>query len=323
MTTVNSHLTSQLHYSDHEIGIYSRNESCTSYTSSTHHAGNGISLPETSPSISSALSVTSAPSQVPSDLYIPRSEPEKRELLLRGPNQPRSCCFPKTSYSNGRLSFQTSWYDMSEARGWLEYSEITDIMYCMYCRLFGREEGKDEQHWARVGVCNWKKATEKIRKHHKSLQHRLAHGACESFLIHSCRSEDQLHRQELEDDRQYLARLVDVSKTLAKCGLAFRGHDETANSLDKGNFREIVDLLARWDPILSDYIERAPRNCTYLSNRSQNDIIKALGEVVLEEIIRDIKSAGIYSVMMDETTDTSGKEQASVIVRFVDQNESL
>ena len=87
---------------------------------------------------------------------------------------------------------------MSEACGWLEYSETTDRMYCMYCRLLGREEGKDEHHWAQVGVCNWKKATKKIRKHHKSLQHGLTHGACGLFvMLHSCRSEDQPHQQEV------------------------------------------------------------------------------------------------------------------------------
>ena len=36
---------------------------------------------------------------------------------------------------------------------------------------------------------------------------------------------------------------MDVSKTLAKRGLAFRGHDETASSLDKGNFREIIIII--------------------------------------------------------------------------------
>ena len=67
--------------------------------------------------------------------------------------------------------------------------------------------------------------------------------------------------------------------------------------------------------MLLDYIERAPRNCTY---RSQNEMIQALGESVSQLIIKAVKLAGIYSVM---TTDTSGMEQASVIVRFVDEDE--
>ena len=44
---------------------------------------------------------------------------------------------------------------------------------------------------------------------------------------------------------------------------------------------------------------------------------------MLHQIIDDIKSAEIFSVMMDETTDTSGKEQASLIVRFVDKSEKI
>ena len=40
--------------------------------------------------------------------------------------------------------------------------------------------------------------------------------------------EEELSRQqqEIEENRLYLARLVDVAKTLAKCVLPFREHDK-------------------------------------------------------------------------------------------------
>ena len=43
-----------------------------------------------------------------------------------------------------------------------------------------------------------------------------------------------------------------------------------------------------------------------------------MGGLVLKKIVEDIKLAPIFTFMMDETTDVSGKEQASIIVRFVD-----
>lgn len=58
-----------------------------------------------------------------------------------------------------------------------------------------------------------------------------------------------------------------------------------------------------------------------LSNRSQNDIITALGIYFRREIQKDIKDAGIYSILLDETTDVSHKEQVSFVVRFVHQME--
>ena len=75
---------------------------------------------------------------------------------------------------------------------------------------------------------------------------------------------------------------------------------------------EIVDLLSRWDPVFAEYIENGARNCTYLSNRAQNDLIHAMGDLVLRNIVEDA------TVMMDKTTDVSGKEQTSIMIRFVD-----
>lgn len=143
------------------------------------------------------------------------------------------------------------------------------------------------------------------------------------MLVSGREQELTRRQQETEENRQYLARLVDVTKTLAKCGLAFRGNDESINSCNRGNFCEVVDLIARWDTTLSRYMANSPRNCTYLSNRSQNDLIQAMEEIVSENIITQVKSAGIYTVMMDETTDISGKEQASLILRFVDKEENI
>ena len=43
-----------------------------------------------------------------------------------------------------------------------------------------------------------------------------------------------------------------------------------------------------------------------------------MGDRVLTKVVEDIKLAQIFTIMMDETTDVSGKEQASIVVRFVD-----
>ena len=61
---------------------------------------------------------------------------------------------------------------------------------------------------------------------------------------------------------------MDVTKPLAKCGLAFRVHDETVSSFNRGNFCEVVEFVARWDPTLSSYMANSHKHCTYLSNRA-------------------------------------------------------
>ena len=77
----------------------------------------------------------------------------------------------------------------------------------------------------------------------------------------------------------------------------------------------MVSLLSRWDHDFADYMKDLKRNATYLSNRTQSDIIHAMAIVVKKQIVREIMN---FSIMMDETRDVSGKEQVSIIIRFVD-----
>lgn len=253
----------------------------------------------------------------------------KLDMVAKGLTQPRDCNFPRREFSNGNLSFNPRWYDIKEAKGWLEYSVKSDRMYCFACRLFENELRKrNEPNWISVGVCNWKKGLEKIKNHYKSVQHKCAESAREHFLqkdrhidvlLDKSREEEVTRRQqEIEKNRCYLARLVDIAKTLARCGMPFRGHNEKKESLNRGNFLEIVSLLSRWDPIFAEYIENGARNCTYLSNRAQNDLIHSMGDLVLKKIVEDIKVAQFFTIMMDETTDVAGMEQASMLVRYVD-----
>ena len=274
-------------------------------------------------------SVTSVATNTSSDLPVPVSETHKHGILTQGPTQPRNCSFPKRKFSNGWLSFKPDWYDIKEAEGWLEYSVQNDRMYCLACRLFTTElTEKNERNWISTGVCNWKKGVEKIKNHFKCKQHKNAVGAqihylstnshVDIMLDRNCKELLSKRQQEVANNRRYLARLVDVARTLAKCGLAFRGHNEKEDSPNRGNFVEVVTLLSHWDDTLAEYMESGARNCTYLSNRAQNDLIAAMAKYVLGKIVEEAKLAQELTVMMDETTDVSGKEQVSVMIRFVD-----
>ena len=44
---------------------------------------------------------------------------------------------------------------------------------------------------------------------------------------------------------------------------------------------------------------------------------------MLKKIVEGIKTTKIFSIMMDETTDISGNERATIIIRFVDNEESI
>ena len=58
-----------------------------------------------------------------------------------------------------------------------------------------------------------------------------------------------------------------------------------------------------------------------LSNRIQNDLIEAVGEVIRNDIQNEINAASFVAVEVDETTDVTNKAQISVILRYVAKSE--
>ena len=110
---------------------------------------------------------------------------------------------------------------------------------------------------------------------------------------------------EIRENRELLERILDIIFFLAKQKLAFRGRRENESAINKGNFLELVSLLAKYDVVLQRHVEDAKRNQKYFSPEIQNEFIKSLTAVVTKHIVSRIKEAGYYSLIMDETTDNS------------------
>ena len=58
---------------------------------------------------------------------------------------------------------------------------------------------------------------------------------------------------------------IDVVKVLAFQGLVFRGRDESSDSINCGNFLEILDLVVSYNEYVAEVIEKAPKNASYKS----------------------------------------------------------
>lgn len=53
-----------------------------------------------------------------------------------------------------------------------------------------------------------------------------------------------------------------------------------------------------------------------MSKDSQNAMLEALGETVRKEILKEVKSAGSFSVIIDTTTDISKLDQFAFVLRY-------
>ena len=87
---------------------------------------------------------------------------------------------------------------------------------------------------------------------------------------------------------------------LAKQGLPFRGDIEVVDSeKNPGNFLALMKrFVAETDLGLHDHLyQHRANNVTYLSPKSQNDIINVIGyDVVRANIVEEIKKAVCFSL---------------------------
>lgn len=90
--------------------------------------------------------------------------------------------------------------------------------------------------------------------------------------------------------------------------IAQRGHRESPESDNRGNFLEILDLISKHDPFLKTRMEEQAKNAKYTSSAMQNDILQCLAGMV--------KEGAQFSVLVDETKDVKKKEQISFVLRY-------
>ncbi|XP_029767240.1 glucose-6-phosphate exchanger SLC37A1-like [Terrapene carolina triunguis] len=123
--------------------------------------------------------------------------------------------------------------------------------------------------------------------------------------------------------RNVVKRMVDVVIFLSERNLAFRGSNEKLGDPSNGNFLGLFELLAKYDAVLSELLQRikkAETHVQYLSPQIQNELIQLVASNIQEANIGQLKKAKYYSVILDCTPDVSHEEQMSVVLRFVEFN---
>ena len=124
----------------------------------------------------------------------------------------------------------------------------------------------------------------------------------------------------IAQNKHILKQIVRAILFLRRQGLAFRGDKEDVNSsTNPGNFLALLKHYAETDDILKVHLENPQaKNVTYLSPRSQNDIINVIGnDIIRANIIQEVKKAEFYSVLADEVS-SHNTEHLPICLRFVD-----
>ncbi|KAE9543666.1 hypothetical protein AGLY_002062, partial [Aphis glycines] len=247
---------------------------------------------------------------------LPTSRLEIKQRVLKGPFQPHLKLFSRSKIGNYYRSFQEKWYDSFK---WLEYSIDLDRVFCFSCRLFMHSNlnaGHQDPTFSKTGFNNWHIATSRFIKHQNSKSHMISLSSMATFLnsdsidiVLNKSKEVELSKREAQRmiNRSIMHRLIDIALCLAKNGKSLRGHNENTDSVSKGLFLEMVDLLKKYDSLLIEHLENGPKNASYISNRIQNDILLFIQNFMKRNI-------SMVSIIADETSDCSHFEQLPVCV---------
>ncbi|CAI0473473.1 unnamed protein product [Linum tenue] len=129
-----------------------------------------------------------------------------------------------------------------------------------------------------------------------------------------------MHRIDGEEVLKHRLRLkttIMVVKQLVLQGNSFRGHDESDDSLNPGNVLAWIGFAVKLnDQINSVVLRNAPGNAKYTSPNIQKEILGIIANRVRCKICEEIGDS-CFSILVDEAVDEAGREQMSIILRYV------
>ena len=98
---------------------------------------------------------------------------------------------------------------------------------------------------------------------------------------------DKINQNQIPKNRQILSSIVKAVLFCARQNIALRGHRDDACHLqcrenNSGNFQNLLDLMENCgDDVLKEYFKNAPRNATYRSKTTQNNISTKVPNLLL------------------------------------------
>ncbi|QHO41430.1 uncharacterized protein [Arachis hypogaea] len=120
----------------------------------------------------------------------------------------------------------------------------------------------------------------------------------------------------IANNRLRLKTSINAIQWLAFQACAFRGDDESPGSLNRGNFIELIKLLASCNQNVNNVVLE---NAQYISSGVQKDILHIFARKVRATIREEIGDSK-FCIIIDEARDESKREQMSVILRSVDKH---
>ena len=217
-----------------------------------------------------------------------------------------------------------------------------DSCFCLACALFGVFKSQSVQtKWTKTGFNNWKKLNATKEKglpaHLRSESHISAHLKGTDFIqtiqdgVRAVKVlSDKDTAKKVKENRKVLSTVINAVKLCGRQGIALRGHRETADKdfpdRNEGNFLSILQTIAIYDETLEKVMEDVRRRqlsgskvqASMMGKNIQNELINLMGTSILSSIVEDVKEAGKFCLISDETT-LHNRPYLTMALRYVHQ----
>ena len=234
------------------------------------------------------------------------------------PYQPSDFKFSRKKFrGSSDRAFKSDWFKQFS---WHHYDQKSDFVFCFICTKQKhngnlKSTTKKEDTFITKGINNWKKALEKFKAHQQSNCHRTAIDY--EINIPQCSNVLELTnnqiRNTMETNRCYLLKIVENLQYFCRQGQPVQGSTNKESS-----FYQLLKLRGKDDPALIKWMEKESGD-KYTSHDIQNEMIERMAHQMLRDLVNDIGS-NFFSIIADECTDISNKEQLSICLRWVDEN---
>ena len=101
-------------------------------------------------------------------------------------------------------------------------------------------------------------------------------------------------------------------------GLAFRGHDESQDLSDKGNFLELLQFLGDHNKSINEVLQKTPKNCKLTHHDIQKDTVNAIACKTSKAIIKDLDNR-FFLILVNESRDILVKKQMTLVLHYVNK----
>ena len=122
------------------------------------------------------------------------------------------------------------------------------------------------------------------------------------------------HKETKSKNRQNFIKFIDEIQYLARQGIPLRGDGEEKDS----NLCQVLAFKTKKNPELNEWLQQKTNK--YVAPVIQNELLQVMLNLVMREMLTEIKSADFYSIMAEETCDSSNAEQLVICLRWDDNN---